>query len=235
MASFRKRHWVAEFVIGTACLHGCGQSPQVPEKVDSSPADSTVVATASDTGTAEPNSSVPARDPVEETETPLVLIRTNHGEIKVELDPEKAELTVRNFLSYVDSGHYDGTVLHEVEPEYVVVGGSFTEDLEEKPTRTPIRNEAENGLSNSRGTIAMARRADVIDSAAAQFFFNLGENSWLDHAGTEPDEYGYCVFGRVVEGLEVLDRIAQLPTKNQEEFSRLPTDTVTMESVKRIR
>lgn len=134
---------------------------------------------------------------------PVVVIETNMGEITVELDRAKAPLTVANFLKYLDDGHYAGTVFHRVIPEFMIQGGGFNEELKEKPTRPPVKNESKNGLSNTRGTIAMARTSNP-DSATAQFFINLVDrNNYLDDYGG-----GYTVFGKVSKGMEVVDKIA---------------------------
>jgi peptidyl-prolyl cis-trans isomerase A (cyclophilin A) len=134
---------------------------------------------------------------------PVVIIETNMGEITVELDRPKAPATVANFLKYLDDGHYAGTVFHRVIPEFMIQGGGFTEDLKEKPTRPPVKNESKNGLSNTRGTIAMARTNNP-DSATSQFFINLADrNNYLDNYGG-----GYTVFGKVTAGMDVVDKIA---------------------------
>ncbi|MCS7183540.1 MAG: peptidylprolyl isomerase [Thermoanaerobaculum sp.] len=143
--------------------------------------------------------------------TPKVKLETSLGTIVVELYPDKAPQTVANFLQYVRSGFYNGTVFHRVVPDFVVQGGGFDTQLRKKPTNPPIPNEAGNGLSNRRGTVAMARTAEV-DSATSQFFINLKDNTFLDHRDRTPRGFGYCVFGRVVEGMEVVDAIAALPT-----------------------
>jgi peptidyl-prolyl cis-trans isomerase A (cyclophilin A) len=138
-----------------------------------------------------------------EDDHPVVVIETNMGEITVELDRPKAPATVANFLKYLDDGHYAGTVFHRVIPEFMIQGGGFTEDLKEKPTRPPVKNESKNGLSNTRGTIAMARTSNP-DSATSQFFINLADrNKYLDEYGG-----GYTVFGKVIAGMDVVDKIA---------------------------
>lgn len=166
---------------------------------------------------------------------PVVRIETNLGAFTVTLDPEHAPLTVENFLSYVESGHYDQTIFHQVVDGYIVLGGGFTADLVEKPAQTPIRNEAHNGLSNKRGTIAMARQFDVIDSSTCQFFINLGDNTALDHKSRSVEEYGYCVFGQVTEGMEVVDKIAKAPVHDVPGFEMTPQQAVVVKSARRIR
>ena len=166
---------------------------------------------------------------------PKVRIETSHGTITLVLDPEKAPLTVRNFLTYVDSGHYDGTVFHQVVDGYMVLGGGYTKDLQEKPTSGAIRNEAHNGVPNARGTIAMARQADAIDSSTCQFFINLADNEGLDHKDRETAEgYGYCVFGHVTDGLDVAEKIGKSPVQDIEGFNMIPAQPVLIRSVKRV-
>ena len=153
------------------------------------------------------------RTPPRDNLHPVIQLRTTAGNIVLQLDAENAPVTVSNFLSYIASGHYDGTLFHDVEEGFIVLGGGYDERLQEKPADFPIRNEAHNGLKNTRGTIAMARRPDVIDSSTSQFFINLSDNSALDHTGETPEAYGYCVFGKVVEGIDVVEKIAKTPTK----------------------
>jgi cyclophilin family peptidyl-prolyl cis-trans isomerase len=144
---------------------------------------------------------------------PRVALETSAGRIVVELYPDKAPRTVANFLSYVRDGHYNGTVFHRVIGDLLVQGGAYTADMEHKPERAPIANEANNGLSNLRGTLAAARRPSEKDSAGAQFFINTVDNRQFDYRGDQPPQQsGYCVFGRVVEGLEVVDKIRVVKT-----------------------
>jgi peptidyl-prolyl cis-trans isomerase A (cyclophilin A)/peptidyl-prolyl cis-trans isomerase B (cyclophilin B) len=158
-----------------------------------------------------------------------VLIKTNLGDITVELYPDKAPKSVENFLTYVKSGFYDGTIFHRVIAGFMIQGGGFTKDLTQKKTRAPVVNESKNGLSNLRGTLAMARTADP-NSATAQFFINTVDNPRLDYAGDASP--GYCVFGKVVTGLDIVDKIRAVPTGAQGPFrSDVPTTTVTIEKV----
>ncbi|MDZ4783193.1 MAG: peptidylprolyl isomerase [Planctomycetia bacterium] len=166
---------------------------------------------------------------------PQVSLDTTHGRITLELDAEHAPETVRNFLKYVESGHYDGTLFHQIDQGYVMLGGTFTPELAEKPAGRPIRNEAENGLKNVQGTISMARAADQIDSSTCQFFINLADNAELDHHSLTAEDFGYCVFGRVIDGWDVIETIAAVPVKNSESFGNLPTETVMIRSAKRLR
>ncbi len=142
---------------------------------------------------------------------PRVILHTNQGDITLELYPDKAPKTVENFLAYVRDGFYDGTLFHRVISNFMIQGGGYTQDYRRKRTRAPIRNEADNGLSNLRGTIAMARTADP-HSATAQFFINVVDNKFLDYRAPTTRGWGYCVFGRVVEGMDVVDKIRRIPT-----------------------
>lgn len=159
----------------------------------------------------------------------MITIETSCGSMAVELDQTKAPITVENFLLYVDDGHYNGTVFHRVIPGFMIQGGGFTAELGEKPTRSPIKNEADNGLKNLRGTLAMARTSDV-NSATSQFFINLADNSFLDHGERD---FGYAVFAKVVDGLDVLDTIAQAKTGTQGSYQDVPIEPVTIESITR--
>ncbi|MHC1697798.1 MAG: peptidylprolyl isomerase [Geobacteraceae bacterium] len=160
---------------------------------------------------------------------PKVLMETSQGKITIELYPQKSPVTVKNFLSYVQDDFYTGTSFHRVKPGFMIQGGGFTAELLQKPTRIPIPNEAANGLKNDRGTIAMARTSDP-DSATAQFFINLVNNDGLNRP--QPDGYGYAVFGRVIEGLDVVDRIAEVRTGTRKGMRDVPLDPVEIKSVK---
>ncbi|MCA9245626.1 MAG: peptidylprolyl isomerase [Planctomycetales bacterium] len=180
------------------------------------------------TGTAAAKPKQPATDPMH----PLVEVATTHGTITIELDMEQAPVTSTNFLDYVNSSHYNGTVFHYVEDGAMILGGGFTPEFEQKPTSPPIRNEAHNGLKNVRGSIAMSRYPDSIDSATCQFFINLGDNEALDFKDQSPEGYGYCVFGRVVKGMEVADKIAKLPVQDSGDFVSTPQEPVVIKSAK---
>lgn len=163
-------------------------------------------------------------------EDPEVIIRTSHGDITVRLYPEKAPLTVENFLAYVDSGFYSGTIFHRVIPGFMIQGGGFTQRMLEKPTRDPIKNEAKNRLHNERGTIAMARTDDP-DSASSQWFINVRNNLRLDWT---PGKDGYAVFGEVVDGMYVVDSIAVEPTGNFMGHSDVPLTPVMIKEIVRV-
>lgn len=164
-------------------------------------------------------------------EQPRVRVQTNMGDIVVELNRDKAPKTVDNFLRYVKEGHYDGTIFHRVIPNFMVQGGGFTQDYKQKPTHEPVNNEANNGLKNKRGTVAMARTSDP-HSATAQFFINVVDNDFLDFTDPTPRGWGYTVFGTVVEGMDVADKIVKAPTGSAGPFSRdAPLQAVVIEKV----
>ncbi len=154
----------------------------------------------------------------------MITIKTNHGDIRVELFEDKAPISCENFRQYVKDGHFDGTVFHRVIPNFMIQGGGMDENMQSKPTRDPIKNEADNGESNRRGTLAMARTG-VVDSATSQFFINLRDNDFLNH-GTR--DFGYAVFGKVSEGMDVVDAIAAVPTGNRAGHQDVPVDPVTI-------
>ena len=165
-------------------------------------------------------------------DSPRVRLQTSMGEIVIELDGDKAPLSTANFLSYVDEGFYDGTLFHRVIPGFMVQGGGFTPDYQKKPTRAAIQNEAKNGLKNLRGSVAMARTS-APHSATAQFFINHADNAFLDYPGQ--DGWGYAVFGKVVEGMEVVDQIAAQPTGPGGPFrSDAPTTQVVIEKASQL-
>ncbi len=154
------------------------------------------------------------------------------GHIEIELYPDKAPQSVANFLKYVDEGFYDNTIFHRVIDNFMVQGGGFTQDMQQKETHPPIQNEASNGLRNEVGTLAMAR-TNVVDSATSQFFINVNNNEFLNHRDKSPAGYGYAVFGKVVSGMEVVNHIKGLPTGNQGYYSDVPKQTVFIRSAKR--
>jgi peptidyl-prolyl cis-trans isomerase B (cyclophilin B) len=141
----------------------------------------------------------------------MVVLHTNHGDITLELDTENSPATVANFLAYVRAGHYDNTLFHRVIPGFMIQGGGFAPGMQQKPTRAPVANEAANGVKNTRYTVAMARTSDP-HSATAQFFINVADNAFLDYKAPSAQHYGYCVFGKVAAGTDVVDRITGVPT-----------------------
>jgi cyclophilin family peptidyl-prolyl cis-trans isomerase len=232
--------FLLSLAIGLVIATGCGGSPP-PE--DAAPPEKT----------AEPAAEAPAEpppaEPVEKEEAappaekkaapqaksapagnPVVVVETSKGTIKIELDADKAPETVANFLRYVDDKFYDGTIFHRVIPRFMIQGGGMTPNMSEKPTGDPIKNESANGLANNRGTIAMARLPDP-HSATSQFFINHVTNVGLNRG--ERDEWGYCVFGKVTEGMDVVDAIAQVPTGNRDGHSNVPVEPVMIKSIRR--
>ena len=175
---------------------------------------------------------VPARSEAEE-KNPVVLMETSLGNIKIELDQAKAPVTVKNFLSYVDEKFYDGTIFHRVINNFMIQGGGFTQDMQQKKTNAPVKNEAGNGLKNKRGTIAMARTM-VVDSATAQFFINVIDNDFLDHRDETPQGFGYAVFGKVLEGMDVVDKIKAVRTGSKMGSSDVPLEAVVIKPVKMV-
>ncbi len=165
-------------------------------------------------------------------ENPMVLLETTSGDILLELFPDKAPLTVENFLAYVDEGFYNNTVFHRVIKDFMIQGGGLDIRLNEKPVKAPIRNEAANGLKNLRGTVAMARTADV-HSATAQFFINTVDNPELDFSGETEDCFGYCVFGQVIDGMDVVDKIGKIKVKPVGVHEHVPTDSVLITGASR--
>lgn len=166
-------------------------------------------------------------------QNPQVLMETSMGTIKIELFKEKAPITVKNFLGYVKEGFYDGLIFHRVIKDFMIQGGGMTENLEQKKPKFAIKNEATNGLSNTRGTLAMARTA-VVDSATSQFFINVVDNLFLNHQGKQPDRFGYCVFGQVIEGMEVVDQIRAVKTGNRGGHGDVPLEPVFIKSARLI-
>lgn len=164
---------------------------------------------------------------------PVVIMETSLGSIKIELDQAKAPISVQNFLSYVNDNFYDGTIFHRVISNFMIQGGGFTAEMQQKPTKPQIKNEAGNGLSNKRGSLAMARTM-VVDSASSQFFINVVDNNFLDHRDNSPQGYGYAVFGKVVEGMDIVDKIKGVKTGSRMGFQDVPAETVVIKSVKRV-
>ena len=161
---------------------------------------------------------------------PLIQIETTYGEIFLELDRDKAPVSVENFITYANAGHYNGTIFHRVIKGFMIQGGGLTPDMQEKPTREPIVNEATNKLKNKTGTVAMGRTAEI-NSATTQFFINTEDNKDLDHGGLKPEMYGYAVFGEVVDGMDVVYTIEQQATSSTEGYDDVPVEPVVIESV----
>ena len=160
----------------------------------------------------------------------MIVLSTSLGDITIELLPEEAPISAANFQQYVDDGFFNGTIFHRVIPGFVIQGGGFTADMTQKPTRDPIKNEADNGLKNLRGTLSMAR-TQVVDSATSQFFINLNDNAFLDHGSRD---FGYAVFAKVTEGMDVVDKIAGVPTGDAGMHQNVPREPVVVQSATRL-
>ncbi|HUU38644.1 MAG TPA: peptidylprolyl isomerase [Candidatus Desulfaltia sp.] len=168
-----------------------------------------------------------------EAANPKVLLKTSRGDITIELYPDKAPVTVKNFLSYVEAKFYDGLIFHRVIKGFMIQGGGLTADLATRPAKAAIKNEAGNGLKNTRGTIAMARSGEI-DSATCQFFINHVDNDFLDHRDETAEGFGYCVFGKVISGLDAVDAIATTPTMMVHGMEDVPREAVTIISIRRV-
>ena len=163
----------------------------------------------------------------------MIKLQTNHGEITIELNNEKAPITTQNFIDYVNSGHFDNTIFHRVINDFMIQGGGFESGMNQKETRAPIQNEAANGLKNDAYTVAMARTSDV-NSASAQFFINVADNGFLNHTSPTTEGFGYCVFGKVVKGKDVVDKIKKVKTGNKSGHQNVPLDDVTIQKAEEI-
>lgn len=179
------------------------------------------------------NPQIKSLTPQEKSANPMVIFKTTWGSFKVELYPKEAPITVKNFLTYVDKKYYDGTIFHRVIPGFVIQGGGFDKDMMHKATDPPIKNEATNGLKNLKATLSMARTPDI-GSATSQFFVNLNDNTPLDHTGETPAAYGYAVFGKVVDGWPVIEKIAVVKTVDKGQYQNVPAEPVIVISVTRV-
>jgi len=160
----------------------------------------------------------------------MVIIKTSLGDIKVKMLHQEAPETVKNFLQYAKDGHYNNTIFHRVIDNFVIQGGGMTVDFEEKPTRKPIVNEADNRISNSRGTLSMARTM-APNSATSQFFINIKDNTFLDHRDRSPQGFGYCVFAEVIDGMDVVDKIRKTKTASRGHFDDVPVENIVIKEV----
>lgn len=167
----------------------------------------------------------------QQRKNPVVTMATNMGDIRIELNAQKAPISTKNFLDYASEGHYDGLIFHRVIPGFMIQGGGFDAAMSQKKTKAPIKNEAGNGLKNKTGSIAMAR-TNVVDSATAQFFINVKDNDFLDHRSETPDGFGYAVFGVVVEGMDVVHKIEKVRTGNRGMHQDVPVEAVVIQSVR---
>jgi peptidyl-prolyl cis-trans isomerase B (cyclophilin B) len=167
----------------------------------------------------------------EQKKNPVVLMSTSLGNIRIELDAEKAPVTAQNFLDYVNESFYDGLIFHRVIPGFMIQGGGFDAQMKQKGTKAPIKNEAANGLKNAVGTIAMAR-TNVVDSATAQFFINVKDNDFLNHRSPSADAFGYAVFGQIIEGMDVVQKIEKVKTGNRGFHQDVPVEALVIHSIK---
>lgn len=171
-----------------------------------------------------------------DNEYPVLAIATSRGTIKVKLDAVRSPLSADSFLWSAANGRFNGTIFHQVEDGYIVAGGEYDKNLERLPSSMTIRNEADNGMSNKRGTVALTRDPSMIDSSSGSFFFNLTDNAHLDHKSAESaDKFGYCVFGEVIEGMEVLDKIGAVQVSAQGDLAQVPLEPIEIQSIKRLR
>ena len=165
-----------------------------------------------------------------EGKNPMVVMSTSMGDVKIELYEDKAPETVKNFLGYVNDKFYDGTIFHRVIPNFMIQGGGFDKSMNQKPTKAAIKNEAGNGLKNDTGTLAMAR-TNVVDSATAQFFINVKDNAFLNHRDETAPGFGYAVFGKVIDGMDVVRKIEQVQTSNKGMYENVPVEPVVIKSI----
>lgn len=224
------------FVLGIgmflAAVVGCGQASD--DGAGASAPSSAAASSASTATTGHDVVQVSAAAPIVHRD-PVVVLHTTLGNLYVQLHERQAPRTVANFLDYARVGHYDGTLFHQVESGFVALGGAYDSDLKAKPVRYPVTNEAMNGLKNVRGALAMVRDPADPNSAASMFFINLADNPKLDHQGSTPEQYGYCVFGRVIDGLDVLEKLSAVKTSPVEGFTNMPTERVVLNSVRLVR
>ena len=224
---------LALVTLAIACwLTGCGS------KANTTSSDAGAAATGSpETAAAGTVASTTKAKAPPQAVDPIVVLHTSAGDIKLKLFAEKSPQTVDNFLNtYVRRGFYEETIFHHIEPGMMLIGGGFTADLAAKPTRSAIYNESRNGLSNRKGMVAMIHDPEAPHTATSQFFINLVDNPSFDfQAGEEEDSFGYCVFGVVIEGMNVIEQIAQTPTSVQGEFPAVPTQTVMIQKVEQLR
>lgn len=163
----------------------------------------------------------------------MIRLHTNKGPIDIALDETRAPISCKNFIEYVDSGHFDNTIFHRIIPSFMVQGGGFTAEMQQKSAGTPIENEADNGLTNDTGTVAMARTGDP-HSATCQFFINVNDNEFLNHSGKTPDGWGYCVFGKVVSDMDLIMEISMVPTANAGPHSNVPVEPIVIERTEKL-
>lgn len=219
-------------LLATGC--GGGKTPAPTASIETTPTAAKSTPTAD--GIVADSFTPKARPPKKPAVDPILVFHTSAGDVKVQLFLQKAPQTVDNFLrNYVHRGYYDQTIFHHVDKNSMIAAGGFTPDLQSKPSRAPVYNEASNGVKNTKGTLAMARDPEIAHSATSQFFFNLVDNTGLDFVSESTDaEWGYCVFGQVIEGMEVLEKIAGQPTTAQGDFPAVPQEAVVIQSIQQI-
>jgi len=208
---------------------GCSDGKDLEHPDEVNPAEPTGPMGRDDTGSPGTEPQTPA--PIEKAK-PMIIMETSLGEITVELWPDRAPITVENFLAYVDEGFYDGTIFHRVIADFMIQGGGFTPQLQRKDTHDPIQNEASAELKNERGTLAMARTGEI-HSATSQFFINVVDNDFLDHRDETPRGFGYAVFAKVVDGMEVVDRLRGVSTRTVGGMGDVPAEPVVIERIRR--
>ena len=215
-------------------LVGCGSKTQPATVVDAAAVET--AQSGASVPAITPTSATRARPPEPKPVDPKVVLHTSLGDITIQLFQEKAPRTVENFLrGYAERGYYDQTIFHHAEPGLMLIAGGYTAELERKPARAPIYNESRNGLSNAWATVAMIREAHAPHSAASEFFINLADNPDFDfHASADDEQFGYCVFGEVIGGMDIVDRIAKLETTNQGDFTKIPSPLATILSIERL-
>jgi peptidyl-prolyl cis-trans isomerase A (cyclophilin A) len=225
-----RRNLVAVLVglFAAAALTGCNRGGTQPPAAD-------IAGSADAAPSAVGGKASLPKQPAADPQHPVVLIETSLGNITVRLDAEKAFGTVENFLTYVGAKFYDQTIVHLVYKGQGILAGGYGTNMAEKPARTPIRNEAQNGLKNRRGAIAMVRQPDAIDSATSQFFINVADNPELDYKDRTPAGYGYCVFGEVTDGMDVVDQINKSPVHSASGLDQTPVQPIVVKSIRRIR
>jgi cyclophilin family peptidyl-prolyl cis-trans isomerase len=238
--SFQRGFLVLFTALALVLMLGCGsdappESTSAPQPAETAKVEQPPPVPEPEPPATEPEAPAPAPTPKPKAApkppaNPVVVMETSKGNLKIELYPDKAPLTVKNFLAYVDSSYYDGTIFHRVIPNFMIQGGGFTADMVQKDTREPIENEAKNGVKNGRGTIAMARTFNP-HSATSQFFINHTDNAMLDNS--PQNGWGYCVFGKVIDGLQVVDSIASVQTGSKNGMQDVPVETVVIKSVRR--
>ena len=228
------RLWtVSAILLAAIAVSGCGKS--TAEKVGNAPSEgesATSTAALPAASAAVPRPSAPSQKPID----PMIVLHTSQGDITLKLFTDKAPRTVENFLrNYAERGFYNETIFHHVEPGQMIIAGGYTADLQRKQPRAPIYNESRNGLQNRRGTVAMIRDSESPHTATSEFFINLADNPVFDFKEADDNEEpGYCVFGEIVSGMEVIDRIAQLPTASMGDFAKVPSPPVTIAGVERL-